>query len=604
VTQQPSTAAIRIGTRTSELALRQARMVQAALVAQGLETELVTFKTIGAKGLFTKEHETALLKKKIDVAVHSLKDLPTESPEGLHVGAVLEREDPRDALVVNGRVLAASLDEIPRGSRVGTSSLRRRAQLLAARPDLEVAELRGNVPTRLMKIDEGRVHAAILAAAGLHRLGAKQHITCYLDAPAIQTRLDDERMRGLVEAMNHAPTMRAVTAERAFLAALEGGCQVPIGALSVETDGASTLHGMIADINGVRVVRGSVAVDDADPALSGIRLANQLRGEGASDILEGLRRTPALRALVRETMLAPSQLVLPLFVRSGSNVRQPVSSMPGVAQTSVDQLLVDARDAAALGVGGVLLFGIPDTKDAVGSGAWDDDGPVPQAVRALKKELPQLVVITDVCMCEYTDHGHCGIVRDGDVDNDATLALLVNESLAHARAGADIVAPSDMMDGRVGAIRRGLDAGGFQHTAILSYAAKFASAFYGPFREAAESTPQSGDRRGYQMDVANASEAIRETLQDIEEGTDMVMVKPAGPFLDIVSRVKTETGYPLAAYQVSGEFAMIHAAADRGWIELERAMMESLIGIRRAGADIVITYFAREAARALGRIGG
>ncbi|CAN5875012.1 hydroxymethylbilane synthase [soil metagenome] len=288
-------------------------MVQAALVAQGLETELVTFKTvgdkrldeplsaIGAKGLFTKELETALLKKKIDVAVHSLKDLPTESPEGLHVGAVLEREDPRDALVVNGRVLAASLDEIPRGSRVGTSSLRRRAQLLAARPDLEVAELRGNVPTRLMKIDEGRVHAAILAAAGLHRLGAKQHITCYLDVPAwlpaagqgaiaIQTRLDDERMRGLVEAMNHAPTMRAVTAERAFLAALEGGCQVPIGALSVETDGASTLHGMIADINCVRVVRGSVAVDDEDPALSGIRLANQLRGEGASDILEGLRR--------------------------------------------------------------------------------------------------------------------------------------------------------------------------------------------------------------------------------------------------------------------------------------------------------------------------
>ena len=299
-------------------------------------------------------------------------------------------------------------------------------------------------------------------------------------------------------------------------------------------------------------------------------------------------------------MLTPSQLVLPLFVRSGVNVRQPVSSMPGVVQTSVDQLLVDARAAAALGVGGVLLFGIPDVKDAEGSAAWDDDGPVPQAVRALKKELPQLVVITDVCMCEYTDHGHCGIFRDGDVDNDATLELLVKESLAHARAGADVVAPSDMMDGRVGAIRAALDASGFHNTAILSYAAKFASAFYGPFREAAESTPQSGDRRGYQMDVANAKEAIRETLQDIEEGADMVMVKPAGPFLDIVSRVKTETGYPLAAYQVSGEFAMIHAAAERGWIELERAMMESLIGIRRAGADIVITYFAREAARVLG----
>ncbi|MBC7672459.1 MAG: porphobilinogen synthase [Polaromonas sp.] len=312
-----------------------------------------------------------------------------------------------------------------------------------------------------------------------------------------------------------------------------------------------------------------------------------------------LRRTAALRNLVRETLLAPSQLVLPLFVRPGSGVRLPVSSMPGVFQTSVDELLVDARAAAALGLGGVLLFGIPASKDAEGSGAWDDEGPVCQAVRALKREVPSLVVITDVCMCEYTDHGHCGILRDGEVDNDATLDLLVRESLAHARAGADVVAPSDMMDGRVGAIRRALDAGGFQDTAILSYAAKFASAFYGPFREAAESTPQSGDRRGYQMDAANVNEALREAWQDIEEGADMVMVKPAGPFLDIVARVKAETGYPLAAYQVSGEFAMIHAAAERGWIDKERAMMESLVGIRRAGADVIITYFAREAARSL-----
>ena len=314
-----------------------------------------------------------------------------------------------------------------------------------------------------------------------------------------------------------------------------------------------------------------------------------------------LRRTAALRTLVRETLLAPSQFVLPLFVRSGTGVRLPVSSMPGVCQTSVDELLIDARGAAALGVGGVLLFGLPATKDAEGSGAWDDEGPVPQAVRALKRELPQLVVITDVCMCEYTDHGHCGVFRNGEVDNDATLELLVRESLAHARAGADVVAPSDMMDGRVGAIRRALDEAGFQQTAILSYAAKFASAFYGPFREAAESTPQSGDRRGYQMDPANANEALRETMQDIEEGADMVMVKPAGPFLDVVARVKAETGYPLAAYQVSGEFAMIHAAAQRGWIDLERAMMESLIGIRRAGADVIITYFAREAARLIAR---
>ncbi len=312
-----------------------------------------------------------------------------------------------------------------------------------------------------------------------------------------------------------------------------------------------------------------------------------------------LRRTAALRALVRETLLAPSQLVLPMFVRTGSGIRQPVTSMPGVNQTSVDELLVDARAAALAGVGGVLLFGLPAFKDAEGSSAWDDDGPVQHAVRALKRELPQLVVITDVCLCEYTDHGHCGILRDGDVDNDATLALLAKESLSHARAGADIVAPSDMMDGRVGAIRKALDAAGYSSTAILSYAAKFASAYYGPFREAAESTPQSGDRRGYQMDVANSDEALRETAMDIAEGADMVMVKPAGPFLDVIARVKSETGYPLAAYQVSGEFAMIHAAAQRGWIDLERAMMESLIGMRRAGADMIITYFATDAARVL-----
>ena len=312
-----------------------------------------------------------------------------------------------------------------------------------------------------------------------------------------------------------------------------------------------------------------------------------------------LRRTDALRRLVRETWLEPSQFVLPLFVRSGNGIRVPIESMPGVAQTSVDELLVDARQAASLGIGGVLLFGIPDTKDAIGSQAWNDDAPVQQAIRALKRELPNLVVITDVCLCEYTDHGHCGVIRDGDVDNDATLELLARESVSHARAGADIIAPSDMMDGRVRAIRAALDAGGFANTAILSYAAKFAGPFYGPFREAAESTPQFGDRRSYQMDAANSDEALREVRLDIEEGADMIMVKPAGPFLDIIHRVKSETGYPVAAYQVSGEFAMIQAAAERGWIDRERAMMESLLGIRRAGADVIVTYFAREAARVL-----
>ena len=303
--------------------------------------------------------------------------------------------------------------------------------------------------------------------------------------------------------------------------------------------------------------------------------------------------------MVRETRLAPEQLVLPLFVRAGRGVRQAVGSMPGVCQTSVDEMLRDAREAAQLGIGGVLLFGIPETKDAIGSAAWDDHGPVQEATRALKRELPRLVVITDVCMCEYTDHGHCGIVRNGEVDNDATLELLAKEALSHARAGADIVAPSDMMDGRVRAIREALDAGGYTNTPILSYAAKFASGCYGPFREAAESTPQSGDRRGYQMDCANGDEAMREVWLDIDEGADMVMVKPAGPYLDIVQRVKAETGYPVVAYQVSGEYAMIKAAGERGWIDGERVMMESLVGIRRAGADIVITYFAVEAARAL-----
>ena len=312
-----------------------------------------------------------------------------------------------------------------------------------------------------------------------------------------------------------------------------------------------------------------------------------------------LRRTESLRRLVRETQLAPAQIIQPLFVRSGRGVRQPVGSMPGVCQTSVDETVRDARQAERLGIGGVLLFGIPDVKDAVGSSAWDDRGPVQEAVRVLKRETPQLVVITDVCMCEYTDHGHCGVLKDGDVDNDATLEVLTKEALSHARAGADVIAPSDMMDGRVRAIREALDAANFANTPILSYAAKFASGCYGPFREAAESTPKEGDRRGYQMDAANIEEAMREVRMDIEEGADMIMVKPAGPYLDVIQRVKQETGYPVAAYQVSGEYAMIKAAAERGWIDGERVMMESLIGIRRAGADIVITYFAAEVARLL-----
>src|SRR5437764_4346223 len=312
-----------------------------------------------------------------------------------------------------------------------------------------------------------------------------------------------------------------------------------------------------------------------------------------------LRRTAALRNLVRETHLAPAQLVLPVFVRGGRKLRRAVESMPGVNQTSVDEMLSDAEAAAKAKVGGIILFGVPETKDATGSSAWDEKGAVQLALAALKKEVPDLVLITDVCMCEYTDHGHCGVLRNGEVDNDATLELLSRAALSHAAAGADIVAPSDMMDGRVQAIRSALDQNDFSGISILSYAAKYASAYYGPFREAAESAPQTRDRRGYQMDPGNADEAIREVLADIDEGADAVMVKPAGPYLDIVSRVKAQTGYPVAAYQVSGEYAMICAAADRGWIDKDRVMMESLLGIRRAGADFIVTYFATEAAREL-----
>jgi porphobilinogen synthase len=273
--------------------------------------------------------------------------------------------------------------------------------------------------------------------------------------------------------------------------------------------------------------------------------------------------------------------------------------MPGVTQTSPDELIRDVERAASVGVGGVILFGIPDVKDATGSEAWNDEGAVQSAVRLIKRAIPDIVVITDVCMCEYTEHGHCGILENGEVDNDATLALLSRVSVSHARAGADVIAPSDMMDGRVKAIRSALDEAKFSSTPILSYAAKYASAFYGPFREAAESAPKEGDRKGYQMDPGNAQEALREVFADIEEGADAIMVKPAGPYLDVITRVKEATGYPVAAYQVSGEYAMIKAAAERGWIDEGRVMMESLLGIRRAGADFILTYFAVDAASKL-----
>ena len=319
--------------------------------------------------------------------------------------------------------------------------------------------------------------------------------------------------------------------------------------------------------------------------------------------LRRLRRTPAVRALVRETHLAADQLILPLFVCPGRGVRRAVSSMPGVFQLSVDEAVAETQAAHGEGISAVLLFGLPEGKDETGSAAFDLNGPVHAAIRAIREAAPDVVVITDVCLCEYTSHGHCGIIAEGDIANDATVEQLVRSALSYAAAGAHIVAPSDMMDGRVGAIRQALDARGFEQVAIMSYAAKYCSSFYGPFREAADSAPQFGDRRSHQMDPSNADEALREVELDIAEGADIVMVKPAMPYLDIICRVKERFAHPTAAYQVSGEYSMIKAAAQNGWLEEERAMMESLIAIRRAGADMIITYFARQAARLLHRPG-
>jgi porphobilinogen synthase len=318
-----------------------------------------------------------------------------------------------------------------------------------------------------------------------------------------------------------------------------------------------------------------------------------------------LRRSERLRALVREATLEPGDLIYPLFLRPGKGVRNAVGSMPGVSNLSVDQAVREAEEAAQLGIGGLLLFGLPESKDDEGTGAWDENGIVQQGLRALKQSeaAKKLVLIADVCLCEYTSHGHCGMVVEGregfEVENDPTLALLARTAVSQARAGADVVAPSDMMDGRVAAIRRGLDAAGFAMTPILSYASKFASAFYGPFREAADSAPQFGDRRSYQMDGANLREAMREIDLDLAEGADMILMKPAMPYLDVVHAARERVDVPIGAYQVSGEYSMMQAAFEKGWLDRERAILESLMGMRRAGADFIVTYFAKEAARLL-----
>ena len=312
-----------------------------------------------------------------------------------------------------------------------------------------------------------------------------------------------------------------------------------------------------------------------------------------------LRRNENIRRMVRETHLRVEDLIYPMFSAFGENIKKEISSMPGIYQQSIDNIVLEAKEVFDLGIPAVVLFGIPEMKDAVGSDAYCATGIIQNTVRAIKKEVPELTVITDVCMCEYTDHGHCGIIKDGDVDNDSTLELLAAEALSHAQAGADIVAPSDMMDGRIAAIRDVLDENGFEHIPVMSYAVKYASAYYGPFREAAESTPEFGDRRSYQMDPANRLEALREANQDVAEAADFLMVKPALAYLDVLRELKDNFDLPLVAYNVSGEYSMVKAAAEKGWIDGDRVMIETLLGMKRAGADLIITYHAKEAAKLL-----
>jgi len=314
-----------------------------------------------------------------------------------------------------------------------------------------------------------------------------------------------------------------------------------------------------------------------------------------------LRKNENFRRMIRETKLSVDDFVYPLFIVPGKDRKNPISAMPGNFQMSIDHLLKEVQKTKELGIPAVLLFGIPDRKDEVASGAFARDGIIQQTVRRIKDKVPDILVITDVCLCEYTSHGHCGMIEKGDVDNDTTLEVLAETAVSHAKAGADIIAPSAMMDGQIGAIREGLDEAGYENTPVMAYSAKYASCFYGPFREAAESTPQFGDRKSYQMDPANSDEAIREISLDVEEGADIIMIKPALPYLDVIRRAREEFDLPVAAYNVSGEFAMIKAAAQMGWLDAEKAMLESLISIKRAGAEIIITYFAQEAARILGR---
>ena len=606
---------IRIGSRASRLAVIQSEWVMQQIhqIAPEIQLELVTMQTtgdkilhktldqIGGKGLFLKELDAALLANEVDLCVHSLKDVPVLENPALPIGAYPKRAPACDGMVLPKQQSFADWNQsLP----IGSASSRRTLQFQMQYPACTVHPIRGNVLTRLEKLDRGEYGALILAEAGLQRLGLEHRITRRFSPAeivpaagqgilAVQGRAGE--YTDLLQRLNDQQAAFCAKIERAVSKALNGDCTAPIGAYADLQGENITLYGFYAE-DGKHFCR---TIETASTSKKGSDVMNLIQRP------RRLRNGSVLRSMVRETRISADTLIYPMFVIEGTNIKEEIATMPGQYRWSIDRMDEILQELTDAGVKSVLLFGIPKKKDEIGSSAWAEDGIVQQAIRHIKQQFPQLYVIMDVCMCEYTSHGHCGILCGHSVDNDQTLEVLAKTALSHVQAGADMVAPSDMMDGRVGKIRAILDENGFSNTPIMSYSVKYASAFYGPFRDAAGSAPAFGDRKGYQMDPHNLQEAIREAELDIQEGADILMVKPGMAYLDVLYALKERFPYPIATYSVSGEYAMIKAAGMAGYVDEAALVCESAVCMYRAGADLLITYFAKELAQYIkeGRIG-
>ena len=623
---------IRIGSRASRLAVIQSEWVMQQIhqIAPEIQLELVTMQTtgdkilhktldqIGGKGLFLKELDAALLANEVDLCVHSLKDVPVLENPALPIVAYPKRAPACDVMVLPKQ---QSFADWNRSFPVGSASSRRTLQFQMQYPACTVHPIRGNVLTRLEKLDRGEYGALILAEAGLQRLRLEYRITRRFSpieiVPAagqgilaVQGRAGE--YTDLLQRLNDPQAAFCAKIERAVSKALNGDCTAPIGAYADLQGENVTLYGFYAE-DGIGIkstLTGSVtqAGSLANTFAEQLKQQVQEKKEDVMNLIQRprrLRNGSVLRSMVRETRISADTLIYPMFVMEGTNIKEEIATMPGQYRWSIDRMDEILQELTDAGVKSVLLFGIPKKKDEIGSSAWAEDGIVQQAIRHIKQQFPQLYVITDVCMCEYTSHGHCGILCGHSVDNDQTLEVLAKTALSHVQAGADMVAPSDMMDGRVGKIRAVLDENGFSNTPIMSYSVKYASAFYGPFRDAAGSAPAFGDRKGYQMDPHNLQEAIREAELDVQEGADILMVKPGMAYLDVLYALKERFPYPIATYSVSGEYAMIKAAGMASYVDEAALVCESAVCMYRAGADLLITYFAKELAQYIkeGRIG-